>query len=41
MVMQHMVGSAMFKAENGTKLYVSNLDYGVSNDDIEVLWFSF
>lgn len=31
-------GSTM---KTGTKLYISNLDYGVSNDDIQVFWRSF
>ena len=27
--------------ETGTKLYISNLDYGVSNEDIKVIFTSF
>ncbi|MBA0852601.1 hypothetical protein Goshw_007403 [Gossypium schwendimanii] len=27
--------------ETGTKLYISNLDYGVSNDDVKVFFFFF
>lgn len=32
-----MVLSGGSQAEVGTKLYLSNLDYGVSNEDIKVL----
>lgn len=27
--------------ETGTKLYISNLDYGVSNEDIKVIFLQF
>ncbi|KAL4621185.1 hypothetical protein ACB092_06G210400 [Castanea dentata] len=31
-------GSNINNSEDGTKLYISNLDYGVTNDDIKVLF---
>lgn len=34
-------GGGASSIETGTKLYISNLDYGVSNDDIKVLNFPF
>lgn len=30
-------GGRASSIETGTKLYISNLDYGVSNEDIKVL----
>ncbi|KAG6734763.1 hypothetical protein I3842_01G286000 [Carya illinoinensis] len=35
---QQMVLGAGSNTEEGTKIYISNLDYGVSNDDIQVLF---
>lgn len=32
-----VLGGGGSKAEEGTKLYISNLDYTVSNEDLEVL----
>lgn len=40
-VEQEMVVSGGTYTEEGTKLYLSNLDYDVSNSDIEVVLFSF
>lgn len=34
------VGQAASSISTGTKLYISNLDYGVSNEDIKVAFFS-
>jgi hypothetical protein len=36
---QQMVlgGGSMSNTEDGTKLYISNLEYGVTNDDIKVV----
>lgn len=31
-----MVASGLSGIEMGTKLYISNLDYGVSNEDMKV-----
>lgn len=31
------VGGRASAIETGTKLYISNLDYGVSNEDVKVL----
>ena len=33
-------GGRAASIETGTKLYISNLDYGVSNDDIKVIIIS-
>lgn len=33
---QQMVLGGGSNTEEGTKIYISNLDYGVSNDDIQV-----
>lgn len=33
-------GGRASSIETGTKLYISNLDYGVSNDDIKVIIIS-
>lgn len=35
MVLNNDEGAA--KIESGTKLYISNLDHGVTNDDIKVI----
>lgn len=32
-------GSRASSIETGTKLYISNLDYGVSNEDVKVIFF--
>lgn len=34
-------GGRASSIETGTKLYISNLDYGVSNEDIKVIFLSF
>lgn len=36
--MQEMLVGAESNSEAGTKLYISNLDYGVTNEDIKVLF---
>lgn len=34
-------GGRASSIETGTKLYISNLDYGVSNEDIKVIYLFF
>lgn len=38
---KEMLAIGGVKADSGTKLYLSNLDYGVSDDDIEVFFFQY
>lgn len=39
MQMQEMLMPGGMDTESGTKLYISNLDYGVTNEDIKVVIF--
>jgi hypothetical protein len=43
-MLQEVAGSSAIRSvgiETGTKLYISNLEYGVSNEDIKVLNLAF
>lgn len=39
MQMQEMLMPGGMDTDSGTKLYISNLDYGVTNEDIKVVIF--
>lgn len=36
-----LVAAGGSDTDSETKLYISNLDYGVTNDDIKVIFFNF